>query len=88
MRENWKKILLIFIFLFSCIMIFSGSVIHWMLKEKNEPQHYNDEKRIERNLKLTRINHKMVYDSVTKVVYWNNKCESTKSGICLYLDKN
>lgn len=62
MRENWKKILLIFIVLFSSIMIFSDSVIYLLLKEKREPQHYNDKKRIERNLKLTCINHKMVLE--------------------------
>lgn len=41
-------------------------------KDSTYPQQYNDEKGIERNLKLVKINDFLVYDNITKIVYWKD----------------
>lgn len=61
---DWLLVILAIVFLFG--MGYRAS------KDSTYPQQYNDEKGIERNLKLVKINDFLVYDDVTKIVYWKD----------------
>lgn len=61
---DWLLIILAIVFLLGMVYLAS--------KDSTYPQHYNDEKGVERNLKLVKINDFLVYDNVTKIVYWKD----------------
>lgn len=50
-----------------------GFAVFALVKQDVTPQYYIDANGVERQAKLIRINDRLVYDSVTKAVYWNDK---------------
>lgn len=61
---DWLLIILAVVFLIG--MVYMAS------KDSTYPQQYHDEKGIGRSLKLVKINDFLVYDSITKIVYWKD----------------
>ena len=59
-------------------IIMVGFAVFALVKQDVTPQYYIDANGVERQAKLIRINDRLVYDSVTKAVYWNDKAHGRR----------
>lgn len=66
-------------------IIMVGFAVFALVKQDVTPQYYIDANGVERQAKLIRINDRLVYDSVTKAVYWNDKAHGDDGHMTEYL---
>ena len=59
-----------------------------LVKQNVAPQYYIDANGVERQVKLIRINDRLVYDNITKAVYWNDKAHGDDGHMTEYLGEN
>lgn len=69
-------------------IIMVGFAVFALVKQDVTPQYYIDANGVERQAKLIRINDRLVYDSVTKAVYWNDKAHGDDGHMTEYLGKH
>lgn len=69
-------------------IIMVGFAVFALVKQNVAPQYYIDANGVERQVKLIRINDRLVYDSVTKAVYWNDKAHGDDGHMTSYLGEH
>lgn len=69
-------------------IIIVGFAVFALVKQNVAPQYYIDANGVERQVKLIRINDRLVYDSVTKAVYWNDKAHGDDGHMTSYLGEH
>ena len=72
--------------LIAIIMVDFG--VFALVKQNVAPQYYIDANGVERQVKLIRINDRLVYDNITKAVYWNDKAHGDDGHMTEYLGEN
>lgn len=77
---------LVTLLLIAIIMV--GFGVFALVKQNVTPQYYIDANGVERQVKLIRINDRLVYDSVTKAVYWNDKAHGDDGHMTSYLGEH
>ena len=59
-----------------------------LVKQNVAHQYYIDANGVERQVKLIRINDRLVYDNITKAVYWNDKAHGDDGHMTEYLGEH
>ena len=77
---------LVILLLIAIIMV--GFEAFALVKQDVTPQYYIDANGVERQVKLIRINDRLVYDSATKAVYWNDKAHGNDGHMTSYLGEH
>ena len=77
---------LVILLLIAIIMV--GFGVFALVKQNVTPQYYIDANGAERQVKLIRINDRLVYDSATKAVYWNDKAHGDDGHMTSYLGEH
>lgn len=72
--------------LIAIIMVDFG--VFALVKQNVAPQYYIDANGVERQVKLIRINDRLVYDNITKAVYWNDKAHGDDGHMTEYLGEH
>lgn len=72
--------------LIAIIMVDFGVFV--LVKQNVAPQYYIDANGVERQVKLIRINDRLVYDNITKAVYWNDKAHGDDGHMTEYLGEH
>lgn len=72
--------------LIAIIMVDFG--VFALFKQNVAPQYYIDANGVERQVKLIRINDRLVYDNITKAVYWNDKAHGDDGHMTEYLGEH
>lgn len=72
--------------LIAIIMVDFG--VFALVKQNVAPQYYIDANGVERQVKLIRINDRLVYDNITKAVYWNDKTHGDDGHMTEYLGEH
>lgn len=72
--------------LIAIIMVDFG--VFALVKQNVAPQYYIDANDVERQVKLIRINDRLVYDNITKAVYWNDKAHGDDGHMTEYLGEH
>lgn len=72
--------------LIAIIMVDFG--VFALVKQNVAPQYYIDANGVERQVKLIRINGRLVYDNITKAVYWNDKAHGDDGHMTEYLGEH
>lgn len=87
-KEDWPSptVPLVTLLLIAIIMV--GFGVFALVKQNVAPQYYIDANGVERQVKLIRINDRLVYDSVTKAVYWNDKAHGDDGHMTSYLGEH
>lgn len=72
--------------LIAIIMVDFG--VFALVKQNVAPQYYIDANGVERQVKSIRINDRLVYDNITKAVYWNDKAHGDDGHMTEYLGEH
>lgn len=84
-KENCPSPIAPLVILLLIAIIMVGFEAFALVKQDVTPQYYIDANGVERQVKLIRINDRLVYDSATKAVYWNDKAHGNDGHMTSYL---
>lgn len=87
-KENCPSPIAPLVILLLIAIIIVGFAVFALVKQDVTPQYYIDANGVERQVKLIRINDRLVYDSATKAVYWNDKAHGDDGHMTSYLGEH
>lgn len=84
-KEDFPSPIVSVVALLLIAIMMVGFGLFALVKQDVTPQYYIDANGVEQQVKLIRINDRLVYDSVTKAVYGNDKAHGDDGHMTSYL---